>query len=157
MKIILLQMGKTNEKYVAEGVEMYSSRMRKSSGFEIITVPDLKNTRNMVGQVLKEKDGKKILGFLHEGDYIILLDEHGKEFRTTEFAYWLENRIMQPDKRILFIIGGAWGLSEEIQLKADMKISLSKMTFPHQLVRLIFVEQLYRALSIIKGSPYHHE
>lgn len=157
MKIILLQTGKTNEKYVSEGIEVYSARIKRYSGFEIITVPDVKNSGYMSEQELKAKEGKKILESVREGDYLVLLDERGREFRTTEFSAWLEKKLNQPGKRLIFISGGAFGLSEEVYSKADMKISLSKMTFPHQLVRLIFVEQLYRALSIMKGSPYHHE
>ena len=157
MRIVLLQTGRTNEKYVADGIEIYSARIKKNMGFEIITLQDVKNSRNMTEQELREKEGKRILGSLKEGDYAILLDERGKEFRTIEFASWLENRLMQPGRRLVFVAGGAWGFSGEVYSKADIKISLSKMTFPHQLVRLIFVEQLYRALSIIKGSPYHHE
>ena len=157
MRIVLLQTGKTAERYINEGIEVYSARIKKSTGFEIITLPDVKNPRNMTELELKEKEGKKILESLKEGDYTILLDEKGKEFRTVEFSTWLGNRLMQPGKRLVFVVGGAWGFAEEVYMKADMKISLSKMTFPHQLVRLIFIEQLYRALSIIKGSPYHHE
>lgn len=157
MRIVLLQTGKTAERYINEGIEVYSSRIKKSTGFEIITLPDVKNPRNMSELELKEKEGKKILESLKEGDYTILLDERGKELRTVEFSSWLGNRLMQPGKRLVFVVGGAWGFAEEVYNKADMKISLSKMTFPHQLVRLIFIEQLYRALSIIKGSPYHHE
>ena len=106
---------------------------------------------------LKEKEGKKILESLKEGDYTVLLDEKGKEFRTVEFSSWLGNRLIQPPKRLVFVVGGAWGFAEEVYNKADMKLSLSKMTFPHQLVRLIFTEQLYRAFTIIRGEPYHHE
>ena len=157
MRIGLLLTGKTTEKYVAEGVEIYSSRIRKSSGFEIITLPDIKNTHKMPEQEQKLKEGKKIRESVGKGDYIVLLDEKGKEFRTVEFAEWLANRLMQPYKRILFVIGGPWGFSEEVYKIADMKISLSKMTFPHQLIRLLFTEQLYRAFTIIKGEPYHHE
>jgi len=157
MKIVLFQTGKTSERYIIEGIEVYSARIKKNAGFEIITLPDIKNPRNMTELELKEKEGKKILESLKEGDYIILLDEKGKELRTVEFSSWLGNRLMQPGKRLVFVVGGAWGFAEEVYMKADMKISLSKMTFPHQLVRLIFIEQLYRALSIIKGSPYHHE
>lgn len=157
MKIALLQTGKTNEKYIAEGIEIYTGRLKKSSGFEIITVPDIRNSRNMTDNEVREKEGEKILEMLRETDYVILLDEHGREFRTVEFASWLENRLMEPHKRLLFVTGGAWGFSMKIHGRADFKISLSKMTFPHQLVRLIFVEQLYRALSVIRGTPYHHE
>jgi 23S rRNA (pseudouridine1915-N3)-methyltransferase len=157
MRIGLLLTGKTTEKYIAEGVEIYSSRIRKYSGFEIITLPDIKNTRNMPEQEQKLKEAKKIIESVGKGDYIVLLDEKGKEFRTVEFAEWLANRLMQPYKRILFVVGGPWGFSEEVYKIADMKISLSKMTFPHQLIRLLFTEQLYRAFTIIKGEPYHHE
>ena len=157
MKIALLQTGKTTEKHIAEGVEIYSARIRKFSGFEIITIPDLKNTKNMSPREQKSSEGKKMLSLLGKGDNIVLLDQRGKEFGSVEFAGWLEKQSMLSGKRLVFIIGGAWGFSEEIIEKADMKISLSKMTFPHQLVRLLFAEQLYRAFTIIKGEPYHHE
>jgi 23S rRNA (pseudouridine1915-N3)-methyltransferase len=157
MRIAILQTGKTNEKHVIEGIEIYSSRIKKYTGFEIITIPDLKNTRNMPGQEQKTKEGIKILLSVGKDDYVVLLDERGKEFRTAEFAEWLEKRIAASGKRIVFIIGGAWGFSEEVYSRADLRLSLSKMTFPHQLVRLLFAEQLYRALTIIKGEPYHHD
>lgn len=157
MKIVFLQTGKTSEKYVAEGIEIYTGRLKKSPGVEIMTVPDIRNARNLTGQEIRQKEGRKILEQIRESDYVTLLDERGREFRTIEFTSWLENRLMQPEKRLLFVTGGAWGFSEEVYARADMKISLSKMTFPHQLVRLIFFEQLYRAFSIIRGSSYHHE
>ncbi len=105
----------------------------------------------------KITEGKKILRLLGRDDYIVLLDERGKEFRSVEFAAWLQKLSQNSAKKIVFIVGGSWGFSDEIHEKADLKISLSKMTFPHQLVRLLFVEQLYRAFTIIKGEPYHHE
>jgi 23S rRNA (pseudouridine1915-N3)-methyltransferase len=157
MKIALLQTGKTNEKHVLEGFEIYSSRIRKYTGFEIITIPDLKNTRNMPGQEQKTKEGGRILKSLLKDDYVVLLDERGKELKTAEFAEWLEKKLSGSIKRIVFIIGGAWGFSDEVYSRADFMLSLSKMTFPHQLVRLLFAEQLYRALTIIKGEPYHHD
>ena len=157
MKIALLQTGKTTDKHVADGIDIYSARIKKYSGFEIITLPDVKNTRNMAEQEQKYKEGIKIIEYVREDDFIVLLDEKGKEFRSIEFAEWINKKMIQSGERILFVIGGAWGFSEEVYNIADMKISLSKMTFPHQLVRLIFAEQLYRALSVIKGLPYHHE
>lgn len=157
MKIALIQTGKTNEKHISEGVEIYSSRIRKYTGFEIITIPDLKNTRNMSGQEQKTKEGYKILQSVSKDDYVVLLDERGKELRTAEFAEWLEKMFAASVKRIVFIIGGAWGFSEEVYSRANFSLSLSKMTFPHQLVRLLFAEQLYRAFTVIKGEPYHHE
>ena len=157
MKIALLQTGKTTDKYIAEVVAFYSGRIKKYSGFEIITLPDLKNTRNMSVQEQKIKEGKKIIQSIGIDDYVILLDERGKELSTVEFSGLVEKIFMLPKKRILFIIGGPWGFSDEVYLNADFKLSLSKMTFPHQLVRLLFLEQLYRVFTIMKGEPYHHE
>jgi 23S rRNA (pseudouridine1915-N3)-methyltransferase len=157
MKIALLQTGKTTEKHISEGVEIYSARIRKYCGFEIITLPDLKNTRNIPVKEQKEREGGKILQSIGKDDFVVLLDERGKELSTKEFAEWIEKRSMVPGKRVVFVIGGPWGFSEEVNGMADFRLSLSKMTFPHQLVRLLFVEQVYRAFSIIKGEPYHHE
>jgi 23S rRNA (pseudouridine1915-N3)-methyltransferase len=157
MKITLLQTGKTTDRNIAEVIDLYSNRIKKYSGFEIITLPDLKNTRNMPVGEQKTKEAAKVIQSINDDDYIILLDERGKEFRTVEFSGFLEKTFFLPKKRIVFIIGGPWGFSEEVYLRADFKMSLSKMTFPHQLVRLLFLEQLYRAFTISKGEPYHHE
>jgi 23S rRNA (pseudouridine1915-N3)-methyltransferase len=105
----------------------------------------------------KVKEGKKMLQILNPDDFIVLLDERGSEFRTVEMAAWLEKIFMRAGKRLVFIIGGPWGFSEEIYARSDFRISLSRMTFPHQLVRLLFLEQLYRSCTVIKGEPYHHE
>jgi 23S rRNA (pseudouridine1915-N3)-methyltransferase len=157
MKIALLQTGKTTEKYIAEGVENYCARIRRYSAFEIITLPEIKNTRNMSMNEQKDKEGRKIIQSLDKDAYIILLDERGKELRTIEFAEWIESKLMSQIKRIVFISGGAWGFSEEVYKMADFKLSLSRMTLSHQMVRLLFTEQLYRAFTIIRGEPYHHE
>jgi len=157
MKITLLQTGKTTEKYISEGVDEFSARIRKYSGFEILTIPDLKNTKNMPNQEQKIKEGRLIIEILNNEDYVIVLDEKGREFRTVEFSDQLSKILMLSKKRVVFVIGGPWGFSDEVYKRADLKISLSKMTFSHQLVRLLFAEQLYRALSVIKGDPYHHE
>ncbi|MDO9579321.1 MAG: 23S rRNA (pseudouridine(1915)-N(3))-methyltransferase RlmH [Bacteroidales bacterium] len=157
MRIALLQTGKTTDKNIAEVVDLYASRINKYSVFEIITLPDIKNTRNMPVQEQIMKEGKKIIQSINNDDYIILLDERGKEFRTIEFSDWLEKIFMFPKKRIVFVIGGPWGFSEEVYDRADLRMALSKMTYPHQLVRLLFLEQLYRVFTIIKGEPYHHE
>jgi len=127
------------------------------SGFEIITLPDLKNTRSMSVHDQKIKEGKKIIQSISNNDFIVLLDERGKEFKTLEFSVWLGKIFMIPRKRIVFVIGGSWGFSEDVYSRADFRISLSRMTFPHQLVRLLFLEQLYRAFTIMNGEPYHHE
>ena len=157
MKIALLQTGKTTDKNISEVVELYSSRIKKYSNFDIVTLPDLKNAKNMPVQEQQVKEGKKILQSVFGDDYVILLDERGNEYRTLEFSGVMKKLFMLPKKRILFIIGGPWGFSEEVYNRADLKLSLSKMTFPHQLVRLLFLEQLYRMFTIIKGEPYHHE
>lgn len=157
MKIVLLQTGKTIEKYIVEGMEIYSARIKKYTGFELITLSDVKNTRNMPAQEQKLKEGIKILQSISAGDYVILLDENGKDFRTTDFATWLNRTFMLPTKKVIFVIGGSWGFSDAVYKRADFKLSLSRMTFPHQLVRLLFLEQLYRSFTILSGEPYHHE
>lgn len=157
MKIALLQTGRTTEKYISEGIEKYSERIRKYSSFEILTVPDLRNTKNMAVADQKGFEGNKILKSLKSNDYVIVLDERGKEYTTAEFTLILEKIIMMPKKRIVFVIGGPWGFSDEVYKRADLNLSLSRMTFSHQMVRLLFLEQLYRIFTIIKGDPYHHE
>jgi 23S rRNA (pseudouridine1915-N3)-methyltransferase len=157
MKIALLQTGKTNERYIKEGLEIYAGRIRKYSSFEIVTIPDLKNTRNLSPVDQKTREGEKIIGVLKNDDYVIVLDEKGKEQSTAEFSSAFGKMMMLPKKRIVFVIGGPWGCSEEVYRRADLRLSLSRMTFSHQLVRLLFLEQLYRVFTIIKGEPYHHE
>ena len=157
MKITLIQTGKTTDRNISEVAELYQSRINRYCVFEIITLPDVKNTRNMSVEEQKMKEGKRMLQSINSDDYLILLDEKGKEIRTIEFSELMEKNFMLPRKRIVFMIGGPWGFSEEIFRRADLKLSLSKMTFPHQLVRLLFLEQLYRVFTIIKGEPYHHD
>jgi len=157
MKIVLLQTGKTVEKYISDGVSDYSARINRFTGFEVITVPDIKNARNMSVNELITKEGRVQLQFLDKDDLVILLDRKGKQMSTPEFAGELEKMFMMPRKRLVFIIGGAWGVSEEVRRRANYIFSLSEMTFSHQVVRLLFMEQLYRVLTIIKGLPYHHE
>ena len=157
MKITLLQTGKTGEKFISDGIADYSRRIKKYATFETITVPALKNTRNMPVETQMTKEGEMILKALRSEDYVIVLDEKGKEFDTLEFASLMEKIFHLPKKRTVFVIGGPWGFSGDVYARADMKLSLSRFTFSHQLVRLLFVEQLYRVLTAIKGDPYHHE
>jgi 23S rRNA (pseudouridine1915-N3)-methyltransferase len=157
MKIVLLQTGKTTDKNMSELVDLYANRIKKYIAFDIVTLPDLKNTRNMPVAEQKAKEAIKTIQSLTDDDFVILLDEKGKEVKTVEFSGALEKMFFLPKKRIVFIIGGPWGFSETVYARADYKMSLSKMTFPHQLVRLLFLEQLYRVFTIIKGEPYHHE
>ncbi len=157
MKIALLQTGKTTDRNISELVDLYSKRIKKYISFEVITIPELKNTKNMPVPEQQMKEAIKIIQSVSDDDYIVLLDEKGKEYRTIEFSSFLEKAFLLPKKRIIFIIGGPWGFSDAVYAKANQKISLSKMTFSHQMVRLLFLEQLYRVFTIIKGEPYHHE
>jgi 23S rRNA (pseudouridine1915-N3)-methyltransferase len=157
MKIALVQTGKTTDKDVSGIADLYLLRIRKYVSFDIITLSDIKNSGNLPIPEQKKKEGEKIIRSVSNDDYVVLLDEKGKEFRTVEFSRWMEKTFMISSKRVVFVIGGAWGFSEEVYNRADLLISLSKMTFPHQLVRLLFLEQLYRVFTIIRGEPYHHE
>jgi 23S rRNA (pseudouridine1915-N3)-methyltransferase len=157
MKIAMLQTGKTTDRNVAAIADLYSSRINKYIAFETITIPELKNAGSITVQEQKLKEGKRIIQALGNDDWVVLLDERGKEFRTLEFSDYLGKAFRMSRKRIVFIIGGPWGFSDEVHQRADFMISLSRMTFPHQLVRLLFLEQLYRVFTIIRGEQYHHE
>lgn len=157
MKILLLAVGRTVEKHYITAINDYLERTKHYISFDIEIIPELKNTKNLSTELQKEKEGELILRALQPGDTAILLDEHGKEFRSVEFASWIERKMHVVNKRLVFIIGGPYGFSPSVYNAAQEKISLSKMTFSHQMVRLIFVEQLYRAMTILNNSPYHHE
>ncbi len=157
MKTALLVVGKTNEQYFIRAIDEYIQRIKRYTGFDVEVIPELKNTKNLTEQQQKEKEGELIMKSLSANDFVVLLDEHGREMRSVEFADWMRGKMNTIGKRLVFVIGGPYGFSEAVYKRADGKMSLSKMTFSHQMVRLIFVEQLYRALSILAGSPYHHE
>ncbi len=154
MKIELWLPGKTSFKYLEEGIRDYTSRLKKMTDFELIVFPDIK-TKDI--HTLQKKEAKQILDRLKPDNQLILLDEKGKEFSSLQFAADIEKRQMLQQKKIIFLIGGAYGFDETVYQRADFILSVSKMTLPHQLVRLVFLEQLYRAFTIIKGLPYHHE
>lgn len=135
----------------------YEQRTKHYIPFEIEIIPELKNTKSLSTEQQKEKEGELICKSLQPGDYIVLLDEKGVEYRTVEFAGWLERKFGTAGKRLLFVIGGPYGFSQQVHKAAQESLSLSRMTFSHQMVRLIFTEQLYRAISFLKGGPYHHE
>ncbi|MBO4469949.1 MAG: 23S rRNA (pseudouridine(1915)-N(3))-methyltransferase RlmH [Bacteroidales bacterium] len=156
MRVTLLTVGKTDIKWVSEGLEVYSSRLPHYIPFELREIPELKNVSALSKDQIKTAEGKLILKALKDSDDLILLDERGKEFRSVEFADWLQRKF-QNGRDLVFVIGGAYGFSQEVYSRAGGMISLSKMTFSHQMVRTIFVEQLYRALTILKGESYHHE
>ncbi len=157
MKTILLVVGKTVEKHYITAIDDYLNRTKHYLSFEMEVIPELKNTKSLSEDQQKEKEADLILKALQPGDVLVLLDEHGKEFRSIEFAQYMRNKMNTVNKRLVFLIGGPYGFSPRIYAAAQEKISLSKMTFSHQMIRLIFVEQVYRAMTILNGGPYHHE
>ena len=156
MKTELILVGKTADKHFAAGIGDYVERIKHYMPFSITVVPDLKNNRNMTEEQQKAAEGDQIMKQLQPSDTVVLLDEHGCELRSTELAAWLEKKQLSA-RRLVFIIGGPYGFSPALYQRANDKLSLSRLTFSHQMVRLIFTEQLYRACTIIKGEPYHHE
>ena len=157
MKFTLLVVGRTVEKHYITAINDYAERTKHYISFDTEVIPELKNTKSLSKEQQKEKEGELILKALQPGDVPVLLDEHGKEFRSVEFASWVERKMHTVSNRLLFIIGGPYGFSPAVYAVAQEKISLSKMTFSHQMIRLIFVEQLYRAMTILNNGPYHHE
>ena len=157
MRTTLILVGKTVNKHFVELIDDYASRVKHYVGFDIAVIPELKNTKNLSADQQKQAEGELIVKQLQPGDHVVLLDEHGKELRSVEFARYMEQKMNVVSKRLVFVIGGPYGFSPDVYAKANEKLSLSKMTFSHQMVRLIFVEQLYRAMTIMKGEPYHHE
>lgn len=156
MRISLMLLGKTHYSYINEGIKIFSERIKHYIPFEIIIINDSKKNKvNDINQI-KKAEGCELLKKILPGDYVILLDEHGTEFSSVEFAAFIESKTLSSIKRLVFIIGGAYGFSNEIYKKANEKLSLSRMTFSHQAARLMFAEQLYRAFTIIKGEQYHH-
>ena len=157
MKIVLLTIGKTSERYLLDGILHYQNRLKHYIPFEIIEIPNIKKAQNLSKTELKRKESLLITQYIQSSDYVILLDDKGKTSSSLEFAQKLESWLNSGKKRLLFIVGGAYGFSDEIYSKAPEKCSLSKMTFSHQMVRLFFAEQLYRGFTILKNEPYHHE
>jgi 23S rRNA (pseudouridine1915-N3)-methyltransferase len=157
MKIKLLAIGKTDDKNLQSLIETYQNRLKHYINFELEIIPDIKNAKNLSETQQKEKEGELILKKIITTDILILLDEKGKEFRSVDFSAYLQKKMNSGIKQLVIVIGGPYGFSETIYKKAQGKISLSKMTFSHQMIRLFVVEQLYRAFTILKNEPYHHE
>ncbi|MEM8528813.1 MAG: 23S rRNA (pseudouridine(1915)-N(3))-methyltransferase RlmH [Bacteroidota bacterium] len=156
MKIELWLIGKTNFSYLREGTALYEKRLGHYLSFEKKVLPDAKIGKKATPEQIKQAEGKLILSKLNAGNALILLDENGKQRSSEQFAGFMQQQLQMSHKKIIFQIGGAYGFSTEVYQRANFKISLSKMTFSHQMVRLIFLEQLYRAMTILKGEPYHH-
>ena len=156
MKTILILVGKTTDKHFQAAISDYADRITHYMPFDIVTIPELKNTKSLSEEQQKTMEGELILKQLQPSDTLVLLDEHGKELRSIELAKWLEQK-QQTARRLVFVIGGPYGFSEAVYKRANEQLSLSRLTFSHQMVRLVFTEQIYRACTIIKGEPYHHE
>lgn len=157
MKINLILVGKTNSKTYESIIDDYSERVKHYTPFDVTVIPEQKNTKSLSQDQQKTLEGEQILRQVQDSDYVVLLDEHGQELRSIEFATWIGKKQQAVSRRLVFIIGGPYGFSPAIYQRANEKLSLSKMTFSHQMVRMIFIEQLYRAFTILKGEQYHHE
>jgi 23S rRNA (pseudouridine1915-N3)-methyltransferase len=157
MKIALIVIGKTDASYFSDAIKEYQKRLFHYIPFEIEVIPDLKNAKHLGEEQQKEREGNLILKHLQAGDYPVLLDDKGKEYTSLQFAAYIEKKMQSVAKRLVFIAGGPYGFSPKVYEAAQEKISFSKMTFSHQMIRLIFTEQLYRAMTILNNEPYHHE
>ncbi|MBD5173976.1 MAG: 23S rRNA (pseudouridine(1915)-N(3))-methyltransferase RlmH [Bacteroidales bacterium] len=157
MEIVLLTVGKTTIDFVLDGIAEYTKRLKHYVPYSIQMLPDIKKTASLSVERQKEAEGEMIISKLLPGDHVILLDERGKEYSSMEFATFLEKQMVAGRKRLIFVVGGPYGFSRAVYDRADGKISLSKMTFNHEMVRLFFTEQVYRAMTILRGEPYHHE
>lgn len=156
MKIEFWTIGKTNEAYLKEGMAIFEKRIKRYLKLETVLIADVKNAKNLKPQQVKQKEGEKILTKLKNGDFLILLDEKGKHFTSVKFAKFIEQQLHQSHHRIIFLVGGAYGFSDAVYKRANYKIALSEMTFSHQMVRLFFLEQFYRAMTILRNEPYHN-
>lgn len=156
MKIEFWYIGKTNEAYLKEGMAIFEKRIQRYLKLETVLITDVKNAKNLKGKEVKQKEGEKILAKLSQGDFLILLDEKGKEFTSVQFANFMNKQLLQSHHKIIFLVGGAYGFSEAVYQRANQKLGLSKMTFSHQMVRLFFLEQFYRAMTILRNEPYHN-
>lgn len=157
MQIELIVIGKTDSKEIESLVALYARRVNRYCKFGITVLPDVRNTRSLTVKQQRTAEGEALVRQFSEGDFVALLDERGEEQRSVEFAFWLQKRLNSGTKRLVVVIGGPYGFSDEVYARAHARLSLSRMTFSHQIVRAIFAEQLYRAFTILRNEPYHHE
>lgn len=157
MKTVLIVVGKTTDSHFSAGIAEYSKRVNRYIPFALEVVPELRNTKSLSPEQQKEREGELIQKALLPGDYLVILDEHGRERRSMEFATWIQKRLAASPRRLVFLVGGPYGFAPQIHQMAQEKISLSQMTLSHQMIRLLFTEQLYRAMTILNNEPYHHE
>lgn len=156
MKLETWFIGKTSDKYLQTGIEKYAKRLPHYLPFEMVLIPDVKNAGKLKPTQLKQKEAELVLSRLKPQDGLILLDERGKQFTSEELATWLDKQLQMPYRRLIFLVGGAFGFDESVYQRANGKLSLSKMTFSHQMIRLFCLEQLYRAMTILRNEPYHN-
>jgi 23S rRNA (pseudouridine1915-N3)-methyltransferase len=157
MKITLILNGKTDDDYIVKGCSVYESRLKHYISFETIIIPALKNTKALSIDQQKQKEGELLLKCIQPSDKLILLDENGKDYHSLGFSDFIQQQMNSGIKNLVFVVGGPYGFSDEIYKRANGKVSLSKMTFSHQMVRLFFAEQLYRVMTILRNEPYHHQ
>lgn len=157
MRITLILVGKTTSRHIQALTDDYTARLKHYTQFSITTIPELKNTKSLTQEQQKTMEGEQILRQLQPSDHVVLLDEHGLELRSIELASWIERKQQASTRHVVFVIGGPYGFSQDVYRRANEKLSLSRLTFSHQMIRLIFTEQLYRAHTIIRGEQYHHE
>lgn len=157
VKIKFICIGKTGKKFLQDGEQEYLDRLKHYAPVERVEIPDLKNAKKLSIDQIKDQEGKEILSKVQSGELLILLDENGATYSSEQFADFIQQRFNAGGKALVFVVGGAYGFSAEVYALANSKLSLSKMTFSHQMVRMIFFEQLYRAMTILKGEPYHHK
>ncbi len=156
MKVKFICIGKTGKDFLIAGEQEYLKRLKHYIDIDRIEIPDIKNAKKLSVDQIKELEGKEILSKISQGEQVVLLDENGTNFSSIEFSNFMQQKFNQGGKGLVFVVGGAYGFSEEVYRMATFKISLSKMTFSHQMIRMIFFEQIYRAMTILKGEPYHH-
>ena len=157
MEICLLSIGKISSSWIKQGIDLFESRIGNYIKFSSVLIPDIKNSKSLSKENIKEEEGKLILNTLSPSDFVVLMDERGREYTSGEFALWMQKQMNSGRKRLIIIIGGPYGFSERVYARADAKIALSKMTYTHEIAKLILTEQLYRAMTILKGEPYHHD
>jgi len=157
LKLIIIFVGKTEAEYLNTACDTFENRLKNYLPLEIIVIPALKNTKSLNTEQQKEKEGKLIISKLDNSDFVVLLDENGKEYRSVEWAEYFQSKMNSGIKSLCLIVGGPYGFSQEVYQKSNQKVALSRMTFSHQMIRLLLLEQCYRAMSILKNEPYHHE
>ena len=157
MKSVFIVIGKTTDKRIEMLTDEYIGRIRHYMPFEMTVIPEVRNAKSLSQEQQKELESEALKKYLQPGDYVVLLDEHGKERRSMDFASWMQKRMAASPRRLVFIVGGPYGFAPQVHKTAQEEISLSQMTFSHQMIRLLFVEQIYRAMTILNGEPYHHE